>query len=147
MGRITYAAAGTAAGRGNAPRPHRLRILHGRNGVVARRVRTDTYPYDTDHREHVYRHGGRRGRLRLSTGGQLASGNIRVCRNGPHRQSSLQNPLHVRRTTKVSNHFPGRRGGGTKLAAQHSQSPYSMFMNLAGLKIILPSTPYDMKGL
>ncbi|MED6312133.1 MAG: transketolase C-terminal domain-containing protein, partial [Pseudomonadota bacterium] len=27
------------------------------------------------------------------------------------------------------------------------QSPYSMFMNLAGLKIILPSTPYDMKGL
>ena len=38
-------------------------------------------------------------------------------------------------------------GGGTKLAAQHSQSPYSMFMNLAGLKLILPSTPYDMKGL
>ncbi len=38
-------------------------------------------------------------------------------------------------------------GGGTGLAAQHSQSPYSMFMNLAGLKMILPSTPYDMKGL
>jgi len=38
-------------------------------------------------------------------------------------------------------------GGGTQLAAQHSQSPYSMFMNLAGLKIVLPSTPYDMKGL
>ncbi len=38
-------------------------------------------------------------------------------------------------------------GGGRNRAAQHSQSPYSMFMNLAGLKIILPSTPYDMKGL
>jgi len=38
-------------------------------------------------------------------------------------------------------------GGGRQLAAQHSQSPYSMFMNLAGLKMILPSTPYDMKGL
>jgi len=38
-------------------------------------------------------------------------------------------------------------GGGTRRAAQHSQSPYSMFMNLAGLKMILPSTPYDMKGL
>jgi len=38
-------------------------------------------------------------------------------------------------------------GGGTRRAAQHSQSPYSMFMNLAGLKIILPSTPYDVKGL
>ena len=38
-------------------------------------------------------------------------------------------------------------GGGRRVAAQHSQSPYSMFMNLAGLKMILPSTPYDMKGL
>jgi pyruvate/2-oxoglutarate/acetoin dehydrogenase E1 component len=38
-------------------------------------------------------------------------------------------------------------GGGKRVAAQHSQSPYSMFMNLAGLKMILPSTPYDMKGL
>jgi pyruvate/2-oxoglutarate/acetoin dehydrogenase E1 component len=43
--------------------------------------------------------------------------------------------------------FRANVGGGGKLAAQHSQSPYSMFMNLAGLKIILPSTPYDMKGL
>ncbi|MBO0737784.1 MAG: alpha-ketoacid dehydrogenase subunit beta [Alphaproteobacteria bacterium] len=38
-------------------------------------------------------------------------------------------------------------GGGTQLAAQHSQSPYSMFMNLAGLKMFLPSTPYDIKGM
>jgi acetoin:2,6-dichlorophenolindophenol oxidoreductase subunit beta len=38
-------------------------------------------------------------------------------------------------------------GGGTQLAAQHSQSPYSMFMNVAGLKMFLPSTPYDLKGL
>jgi pyruvate/2-oxoglutarate/acetoin dehydrogenase E1 component len=38
-------------------------------------------------------------------------------------------------------------GGGGRVAAQHSQSPYSMFMNVAGLKMFLPSTPYDMKGL
>ncbi|NND49989.1 MAG: alpha-ketoacid dehydrogenase subunit beta, partial [Rhizobiales bacterium] len=38
-------------------------------------------------------------------------------------------------------------GGGGNRAAQHSQSPYSMFMNLAGLKIILPSTPRHLKGL
>jgi pyruvate/2-oxoglutarate/acetoin dehydrogenase E1 component len=38
-------------------------------------------------------------------------------------------------------------GGGAQTAAQHSQSPYSMFMHLAGLKIILPSTPADAKGL
>ena len=38
-------------------------------------------------------------------------------------------------------------GGGGLVAAQHSQSPYSMFMNVAGLKMFLPSTAYDMKGL
>jgi pyruvate/2-oxoglutarate/acetoin dehydrogenase E1 component len=43
--------------------------------------------------------------------------------------------------------FRAMVGGGGNRAAQHSQSPYSMYMNLAGLKIILPSTPYDIKGL
>ena len=38
-------------------------------------------------------------------------------------------------------------GGGMGLAAQHSQSPYSMWMHLAGLKIILPASPADAKGL
>ena len=38
-------------------------------------------------------------------------------------------------------------GGGGRIAAQHSQSPYSMFMNVAGLKMFVPSTPYDIKGL
>lgn len=38
-------------------------------------------------------------------------------------------------------------GGGTRRAAQHSQSPYSMFMHLTGLKLALPSTPADAKGL
>jgi pyruvate dehydrogenase E1 component beta subunit len=36
-------------------------------------------------------------------------------------------------------------GGGN--AAQHSDRNYPMFMNVPGLKIIAPSTPYDMKGL
>src|SRR6202049_1432865 len=43
--------------------------------------------------------------------------------------------------------FRAAVGGGGPGAAQHSQSPYSMFMNVAGLKMFLPSTPYDMKGL
>ena len=38
-------------------------------------------------------------------------------------------------------------GGGRSAAAQHSQSPHPMFMNLAGLKLIMPSNPYDGKGL
>jgi pyruvate/2-oxoglutarate/acetoin dehydrogenase E1 component len=38
-------------------------------------------------------------------------------------------------------------GAGLSMAAQHSINPYSMFMNVPGLKIILPATPYDIKGL
>jgi acetoin:2,6-dichlorophenolindophenol oxidoreductase subunit beta len=40
-----------------------------------------------------------------------------------------------------------RNGLGASAAAQHSVNPYSMYMNVAGLKIVIPSTPYDVKGL
>lgn len=33
------------------------------------------------------------------------------------------------------------------IAAQHSDRPYPMFMNVPGLKIICPTTPADIKGL
>ena len=32
-------------------------------------------------------------------------------------------------------------------AAQHSETVYAQFMSVPGLKIVIPSTPYDMKGL
>ncbi|OGO45143.1 MAG: hypothetical protein A2Z05_04490 [Chloroflexi bacterium RBG_16_60_22] len=38
-------------------------------------------------------------------------------------------------------------GAGIHMAAQHSISPYAMYMNVPGLKIITPATPYDIKGL
>jgi len=38
-------------------------------------------------------------------------------------------------------------GAGYSGAAEHSISPYAMYMNVPGLKIILPTTPYDVKGL
>jgi pyruvate/2-oxoglutarate/acetoin dehydrogenase E1 component len=38
-------------------------------------------------------------------------------------------------------------GTGMSMAAQHSINPYPMYMNIPGLKIILPATPYDVKGL
>jgi pyruvate dehydrogenase E1 component beta subunit len=43
--------------------------------------------------------------------------------------------------------FRASTGGGRSAAAQHSQSPHPMFMNLAGLKLVMPSTPADAKGL
>lgn len=36
---------------------------------------------------------------------------------------------------------------GASIAAQHSDRPYPLFMNVPGLKIISPTTPADMKGL
>jgi pyruvate dehydrogenase E1 component beta subunit len=38
-------------------------------------------------------------------------------------------------------------GGGTGAAAQHSQSIEALFNHIPGLKIVMPSTPYDAKGL
>lgn len=63
----------------------------------------------------------------------------------------------VNQAAKIHYMFGGQRtfpilyranvGGGTRLAAQHCQCPWSMFMNLSGLKMFLPSTPADLKGL
>ena len=38
-------------------------------------------------------------------------------------------------------------GGGYRAAAQHSQVLYSLFTHIPGLKTVVPSTPYDAKGL
>lgn len=36
---------------------------------------------------------------------------------------------------------------GEALAAQHSDRPYPMFMNVPGLKVVIPSSPASVKGL
>lgn len=38
-------------------------------------------------------------------------------------------------------------GSGTGAAAQHSQSLEAWFTHIPGLKVVMPSTPYDAKGL
>jgi pyruvate dehydrogenase E1 component alpha subunit len=38
-------------------------------------------------------------------------------------------------------------GSGTGAAAQHSESLESWFVNVPGLKVVAPSTPYDAKGM
>ena len=38
-------------------------------------------------------------------------------------------------------------GGGFRAAAQHSQVLYSLFTHIPGLKCVVPSSPYEAKGL
>jgi acetoin:2,6-dichlorophenolindophenol oxidoreductase subunit beta len=38
-------------------------------------------------------------------------------------------------------------GAGNSLAGQHSQSLEALFYHVPGLKVVMPSTPYDAKGL
>ena len=38
-------------------------------------------------------------------------------------------------------------GGGLRAASQHSQCLYPMFTHVPGIKVVLPSNPYDAKGL
>jgi pyruvate/2-oxoglutarate/acetoin dehydrogenase E1 component len=41
----------------------------------------------------------------------------------------------------------GEQGSGTREAAQHSQSLEAWFVHTPGFKVVMPSTPYDAKGL
>lgn len=38
-------------------------------------------------------------------------------------------------------------GAGLRAAAQHSQTLYPLFTHIPGLKVVVPSNPYDAKGL
>src|SRR5207249_11627763 len=38
-------------------------------------------------------------------------------------------------------------GAGFRAAAQHSQCLYNVFAHVPGLKVVVPATPYDAKGL
>src|SRR5260370_7434355 len=40
----------------------------------------------------------------------------------------------------------GMKRGGEQ-GAQHSQALQAMFMHIPGLKVVMPATPYDAKGL
>jgi pyruvate dehydrogenase E1 component beta subunit len=63
--------------------------------------------------------GNQAGRLRYMSGGQIKLPIVFMAGAGP--------------------------GGG--LAAQHSESPHPLLMQLCGLKVVMPSTPADARGL
>jgi len=88
----------------------------------------------------------------LAGSGYRAVANVRMATFG-----FVATDQFVNQAAKITYMFGGQakfpilyrmsNGLGSSAAAQHSVNPYSMYMNVAGLKIILPSTPYDVKGL
>jgi acetoin:2,6-dichlorophenolindophenol oxidoreductase subunit beta len=71
---------------------------------------------------------------------------VGVCLDGLYNQASkfrymfggkARTPMVVR----------GMIGAGLRAAAQHSQSPYHFLTAIPGLKVVVPSSPYDAKGL
>jgi len=50
-------------------------------------------------------------------------------------------------TVKLPLVFMAAMGGYARIGAEHSQSPVSYYLHTPGLKVVVPSTPYDAKGL
>jgi pyruvate/2-oxoglutarate/acetoin dehydrogenase E1 component len=63
----------------------------------------------------------------------------------------VNNASHMCYRSAGSYHVPmvirSPHGGGVRGGLEHSQSPEALFLNVPGIKIVIPSTPYDAKGL
>ncbi len=55
--------------------------------------------------------------------------------------------MHYRSFESVPLVIRGASGAGLRAGAFHSQSPETYFAHTPGLKVIVPATPYDAKGL
>lgn len=59
--------------------------------------------------------------------------------------SRLQNRSRGKFNVPVVIRFP--YGGGINALEHHSDSPEALFAHIPGLKVVIPSTPYDAKGM
>ncbi|MDD4777280.1 MAG: alpha-ketoacid dehydrogenase subunit beta [Fermentimonas sp.] len=59
--------------------------------------------------------------------------------------SRMQNRSRGKYTVPMVIRFP--YGGGVNALEHHSDSPEALFAHLPGLKVVVPSTPHDAKGL
>lgn len=64
-----------------------------------------------------------------------------IASEGPKQRYMSGGELSVPMTVRAP------QGGGVAGGAQHSQCIEAWFMNFPGIKILMPSTPYDAKGL
>ena len=119
-----------------------------RHRGAAEGIRQDPRVRRADQRGRDRRHRGRHGRLRPEAAWSRSSSPITStpattrssarsprCATAPPANGPM--PMVIRTPY----------GGGIFGGQTHSQSPESLFTHIAGLKVVIPSTPYDAKGL
>ena len=67
--------------------------------------------------------------------------------DGPAREPGGEDPLHVRRRWSVPLVLRTTLGATRRSAAQHQPVLHAWVSHIPGLKVALPATPYDAKGL
>ncbi len=100
-----------------------------------------------DHRARVRRRRRRRGDGRAAAGHRVHDLELRAAGDRPDRQLGRQDALHVGRPGRVPAVFRGPGGAALQLGAQHSQAFESWYAHIPGLKVVMPATPADAKGL
>ena len=65
----------------------------------------------------------------------------------PNSEQCTENAVHVRRTIRVPIVFRGNDGAGGQLGSTHSLVCGGLYSNVPGLKMVIPSNPYEAKGL
>ena len=69
----------------------------------------------------------------------------------PVHDQLISHASRIRNRTRGRYHVPlvlrAPYGGGIKALEHHSDSPESYFVHTPGLKVVIPSTPYEAKGL
>ncbi|MGH2740248.1 MAG: alpha-ketoacid dehydrogenase subunit beta [Actinomycetota bacterium] len=67
--------------------------------------------------------------------------------NGFDELVNMAGKYHYRTGAAVPIVVRGPSGGGVRASAFHSQNPEPWFAHTPGLKVVVPATPYDAKGL
>ena len=65
----------------------------------------------------------------------------------PDRERGGAHALPLQQRLRLPDHDPRPYGGGVHGALYHSQSVEAFFAHVPGLKVVIPSTPYDARGL
>ena len=72
---------------------------------------------------------------------------LRVAGHGSDHQFSGQDALYVRRPGRRTDGGHGPGGAALQLGSQHSQALEAHYAHIPGLKVVMPATPADAKGL